>query len=59
VSDGAFRPAVTRVPSCVFNSLGLVSRDLESAVALSPLAAFSMRDCVSPASMTLSVSIDL
>jgi len=54
---GFLGPRVTRVPSCVFNSLGLVSSDLESAVALSPLAVLSMRCCVYPASMTLSVSI--
>jgi hypothetical protein len=31
----------TRVPSCVFNSCGLLSRDLGSAVALPPLAIFT------------------
>ncbi len=55
---GCLAPHVTRVPSCVFSSLGLVSRDLGSAVALPPLAVFSVRCCVCPAPTTLSVSID-
>jgi hypothetical protein len=59
VSDGVFKPAVTRIPSCVFSSLGISSGDLGSAVALPPLAVFSVRCCVYPAPTTLSVSISL
>jgi hypothetical protein len=55
---GCLVPHVTRVPSCVFSSLGRISRDLGSAVALPPLAVFSVRCCVCPAPTTLSVSID-
>jgi len=56
---GLLGPRVTRVPSCVFNSCGRWPGDLGSAVALPPLATFAMRGCVSPASLALSVSIDL
>ena len=49
---------VTRVPSCVFNSLGRRPGDLGSAVAPPPLATFTTRGCVSPAPLILSVSID-
>jgi hypothetical protein len=56
---GFLGPCVTRVPSCVFNSCGHWPEDLESAVALPPLATFTARDCVSPASLVLSVSISL
>jgi hypothetical protein len=56
---GLLGPPSPVSPPAFFNSLGLVSRDLGNAVALPPLAAFSMRCCVYPASMTLSVSIDL
>jgi hypothetical protein len=56
---GLLGPRVTRVPSCVFNSLGFVFSDLGNAVALPPLAVFSVRCCVYPAPMTLSVSISL
>ena len=52
-------PRDTRVPSCVFSSLGRFSRDLGSAIALPPLAALSVRCYVCPAPVTLSVSIDL
>lgn len=55
---GFLRPRGTRVPSCVFNSCGPWPEDLGSAVALPPLATFTARDCVSPASLVLSVSID-
>jgi hypothetical protein len=55
---GFLSPHVTRVPSCVFSSLRLVSRDLGSAVALPPPTVFSARCCVCPAPTTLSVSID-
>jgi hypothetical protein len=53
---GLLGPRVTRVPSCVFNSCGHWPEDLGSAVALPPLATFTARDCVSPASLVLSVS---
>ena len=52
-------PRGTRYPSCVFSSLGFRRQDLGSAIALPPLTAFTTRDCVSPASLTPSVSIDL
>lgn len=51
-------PHGTRVPSCVFNSLGPGLEDLAGAIAPSPLATFTARGCVSPASLILSVSID-
>ena len=40
VSDELVQPAVTRIPSCVFNSRRLFSRDLGRAIARPPLAAF-------------------
>ncbi len=56
---GFLSPPSPVSPPAFFNSLGLVSRDLGRAVALPPLAALSIRCCVCPVPMTLSVSISL
>ena len=59
VSSRVFSSVRHPIPSCVFNSLGHSPGDLGSTVALPPLTTFTTRDCVSPASLAPSVSIDL
>jgi len=54
---GCLDPHVTRIPSCVFSSLGILSSDLEGAITPSPLTTFSTRCCVCPARSIPSVSI--
>jgi len=51
-------PRATPIPSCVFSSLRHGLQDLGGAFAPPPLSAFTTRDCVSPASLAPSVSID-
>lgn len=56
---GGLDPRVTRIPSCVFSSLGSVSRDLAGAITPAPLTTFSVRRYVCPARSVPSVSISL
>ena len=59
VPTGVFSSVRHPIPSCVFNSCGHAPGDLGSAVAPPPLTTSTTRDCVSPASLAPSVSIDL
>jgi hypothetical protein len=56
---GCLVPLVTRVPSCVFSFLGLLSSDLGRTVVCPPLTTFTLRCCVCPASLVPSVSRSL
>jgi hypothetical protein len=56
-ADRWFRPVRSSIPSCVFNSRGLVSEHLGPALATPPLVAFATRGSLSPVQLTCSVSI--